>query len=74
MRHTRSNVDVLGDLEKSHFSRTVGAKARKKVGLREKERGWPCGVVVKFSVLRFGGLGSQVQIPGAEFHHASAVL
>ena len=36
--------------------------------------GWPSGIVVKFSVLCFNGLGSQVRIPGADLYHSSAML
>lgn len=36
--------------------------------------GQPCGAVVKFGALGFGGLGSQVRIPGADLYHSSAML
>ena len=37
-------------------------------------RGWPRGAAIKFGVLLFCGLGSQVQILGVDLHHSSAVL
>ena len=36
--------------------------------------GQPCGLVVKFGVIHFGGLGSQVQILGVDLYHSSAML
>ena len=36
--------------------------------------GQPCGVVVKFSMVCFSGLGSWVWILGADLHHSSAML
>ena len=36
--------------------------------------GQPRGVVVKFSALCFGGLGSQVQVLGMGLRHLSAML
>ena len=36
--------------------------------------GWPCGIVVKFSALCFGGLGLWVCFPGIGLHHLSAAV
>ena len=33
-----------------------------------------CSLVVKFGMLHFCGLGSQVRIPGMDLHHSSAML
>ena len=41
---------------------------------KEFPGGQPCGLVVKFSVLRFSSLGSWVWIPSADLHHSSAML
>ena len=36
--------------------------------IRKGSRGWPHSIVVKFSVLRFGGPSSQVRILGTDLH------
>ena len=40
----------------------------------ERNRGWPGGVMGKFCVLHFSGLGLWVQILGMDLHHSSAML
>ena len=43
-------------------------------GKNQITRGWTYGIVVKFCMLYFGGLGSWVQFPGTDLHHSSAML
>lgn len=41
---------------------------------KEKRRGWPCGIVIKFGMLCFSSLGAPIWIPGADLQHSSAML
>ena len=47
---------------------------RMAVGIKNKIRSQPCGIVVKFGMLHFSGLDSWVQIPGGDLHRSSAML